>query len=100
MNVDVPKCNITNGIPSEIYVAIGRGRYEDDALGEYRLAEDVAQAVRHLQKTEIERLQGQNADLRMALLVHSGKQTTVSETEAEAIVRALQLLEMLPSPSS
>ena len=37
--------NITDGIPAEIYVAIGRGRYEDDG-GDYTLAKDVADSIR------------------------------------------------------
>lgn len=38
--------NIANGIPSEIYIGIGRGRYEGEN-GEYDLAEDTADSVRH-----------------------------------------------------
>lgn len=37
--------NMTNGIPSEIFIGIGRGRYEDES-GEYDLAEDTAASVR------------------------------------------------------
>lgn len=48
--------NITSGIPSEIYVAIGRGRYTDDhgTTSEYELAEDVVDAVREECAAEIE----------------------------------------------
>lgn len=35
--------NITDGIPSEIYVAIGRGRYDNAPL--YELARDVADVL-------------------------------------------------------
>lgn len=38
---DLYGINITDGIPSDIYVAIGRGRYEG-AGGDYELAKDVA----------------------------------------------------------
>ena len=44
--------NITDGVPSEIYVAIGRNRYEN----EYELARDVAFTVRAKCRAEIERL--------------------------------------------
>lgn len=37
--------DVTGGIPSEIYIGIGRQRYEDDG-GEYELARDTADAVR------------------------------------------------------
>jgi len=37
--------DITSGIPSDIYVGIGRGHYED-GNGEYELAKDVADSVR------------------------------------------------------
>jgi len=49
--------NITGGIPPEIYVAIGRGRYEGEQ-GDYDLARDVAAAVRAECKATIDRLTG------------------------------------------
>ena len=42
-------------IPSEIWIGIGRGHYEE-AYGEYILAADVARAVRAEQQAEIEQL--------------------------------------------
>lgn len=42
--------------PSEIYIAIGRNRYDGEHADEYALAGDVAEAVRAEQQAEIERL--------------------------------------------
>lgn len=44
--------NITNGVPSEIYIQIGRGNYFAD---EYTLASDVAKTVREDIITQISR---------------------------------------------
>ena len=44
--------NITDGIPSEIYIGIGRGYYDSD----YELASDVADTVRVESRSHIERL--------------------------------------------
>jgi hypothetical protein len=48
--------DITNGIPSEIYVAIGRGYYDDEDEDEYSLARDVAESVAARCQAEIARL--------------------------------------------
>jgi hypothetical protein len=58
--------NITDGIPSEIYVAIGRGRYEG-ATDDYELARDVAEVVRAECKAEIDRLKTLVRDTRRQL---------------------------------
>jgi len=47
--------NITNGVPPEIWVAIGRGRYDHDG-GDMELAMDVASAVNENCRAELERL--------------------------------------------
>lgn len=53
MDIEIPYVNITQGVPSEIWVAIGRDRYAN----EYELAIDVAQAVSQRKEAEIDRLQ-------------------------------------------
>ena len=54
--------NITDGIPSEIYVAIGRGEYESHG-GDYRLARDVAdhaaETIKRL-RNRLRKLEGTN----------------------------------------
>jgi len=52
--------DITDGIPSEIYVGIGRGRYNGER-GDYELAHDVAEAVHAEYKAEIDRLRARVA---------------------------------------
>jgi 1-deoxy-D-xylulose-5-phosphate reductoisomerase len=49
--------DITGGIPSDIYVGIGRDRYEDDG-GDYELAADVANAIRERCAASIRNMKG------------------------------------------
>lgn len=59
---DVQGIDITGGIPSQIYVRIGRGGYDD----EYELARDVAEAVRAECAAALADLQAENDRLRAA----------------------------------
>lgn len=85
--------NITDGVPSEIHVAIGRGRYDMDEDGEpdlYGLAKDVVDSVmasvEASRKIERDKYAEVMADLVMAAALYQSR-AAYRDTHADKAIR-------------